>query len=106
MRLAEIRRVLPFWKSTLKLEDWTISVRHGTAAEMVDTVGLNFIHPEEMKSEILLRRGESEETLIHELLHIVFDGDKPQDGKYDVLHERAINRTAGALLAMKGREPW
>lgn len=103
MTRRAIEKALPYWKSLLKLGDWTITVRQGSKAEMDggEAVGLNFIHPEEMLSLILLRRGATEEDLVHEILHLVTDGDRAQDGTYDVLHERAINRVAGALIELK-----
>lgn len=104
MTRREISRALPFWQQVLRLEDWRITVRTAKASEMVhedcgESEGLNYIHPEGMESEILLRRGATEETLVHELLHLVMDGDGPLRA-YDVLHERGLNRIAGALMAL------
>lgn len=101
MTTRQLRRLLPIWTSLLNINDWTIQVRWGTDEEMEGVVGLNFFSPEELQSEILLARGEGEETLIHELLHLVFDGDRKLDGRYDQLHERALNRTAKALLNLR-----
>jgi hypothetical protein len=105
MTRKEISKSLKLWKTVLRLEDWNIIARTVPAKQMqhegTDNEGLNFIHPEEMYSEILLRWGATEETLVHELLHLVMDGDselKP----YDVLHERGINRIAAALMFLKG----
>ena len=68
MTTRQLRRLLPIWTSLLNINDWTIQVRWGTDEEMEGVVGLNFFSPEELQSEILLARGEGEETLIHELL--------------------------------------
>lgn len=107
MTSREIARALPFWKMVLRLEDWNIIAITKPAKEMfhggTDNEGLNFINPEEMHSEIWLRWGAAEETLVHELLHLVFDGDRAMR-KYDVLHERALNRTAAALLFLRKEE--
>lgn len=104
MTRRQIEAAVPFWRSVLRLEDWTIEARTGKASEMVldggDNDGLNYFSPEEMKSQILLRRGANEEVFIHEMLHLVFDGDHPQK-RYNVLHERALNRTAAALMRLK-----
>lgn len=103
MTKREIGRALPFWQNILRLEDWRVEVLITRASEMGDAEGLNYIHPEEMLSQIHLRRGASEETLVHELLHLVFDGDGPLR-EYDVLHERGINRVAGALVRLRDQE--
>jgi hypothetical protein len=100
MTIRQIRRLLPFWQDVLNLREWKISVRFGTSTEMTENVGLNYYSVEELQSQILLARGEGEETLIHELLHLVFDGHKPDGGPYDPLHERALNRTAAALTKL------
>lgn len=99
MTKREIDQVLPFWQKILRLEDWRITARTAPAAEMGDCDGLNFLHPEEMLSEILLRRGASEETLVHEMLHVVFEGDTGLK-TYDALYERGINRAAAALVML------
>jgi hypothetical protein len=107
MTRKEISKALPFWKMVLRLEDWNVIVKTVSAKEMMhdgsDNEGLNFIHPEEMYSEILLRWGTKEETLVHELLHLVHDGDK-ELGPYDILHERALNRVAAAMMFLKKGE--
>lgn len=107
MTTKQLREAITYWQTVLNLGDWNIRVRIGKKIELTDPdgnecLGMNFIYPEELQSEIILKRGESEETLVHEMLHIVFDGDVQQDGLYDVLHERAINRTAKALLKVRG----
>lgn len=104
MTHAEIKKALPFWKTALRLEDWDIIVKTVPTAKLridgEDHEGLNWIHPEDMFSEIHLRRGATEETLVHELLHLVHDGDGPLK-PYDVLHERALNRVAAAMMFLK-----
>jgi hypothetical protein len=111
MTRKEISKALPFWKSVLKLEDWTIDVVTGKKEELIQDDGdgpeeheaLNHITPEHMESHIVMCWGAKEETLVHELLHLVHDGDKPL-GPYDVLHERALNRVADALMFLKGEK--
>lgn len=102
MTIRQIRRLLPFWQDVLNLREWKITIRYGTAEEMSDNVGLNYISVEELESLILLSRHQEdvEETLVHELLHLVYDGHKPQDWRYDAMHERALNRTAKALVTL------
>lgn len=68
-------------------------------------MGCNVFSVEELDSLVLLCKGSPniEETLVHELLHLVFDGHKDVDmvNNYDALHERALNRTAKALMAVR-----
>lgn len=100
MTRKAIAKALPFWQKVLRLEDWRVDVEIAKASVMDDAEGLNYIHPEELYSQIQLRRGATEETLVHELLHLVFDGDGPLR-EYDVLHERGINRVAEALVNLR-----
>lgn len=106
MTRKEIEKALPFWMNVLNIENWEVTVRTGRTSELVydgdPCDGLTYIHPEYSSAEIILKRGSKEDTLIHELLHIVFDGDK-QLGPYDLLHERALNKTSQALLFLKTR---
>jgi hypothetical protein len=96
--------VLPLWQKVLNLQEWKIKVRFGSDEEMNATgnpcQGLNYFSVEELTSEILLHPETDESTLVHELLHLVFDGHKSKLGKYDPLHERALNRTAAALMEL------
>lgn len=110
MTRREIEKALPFWKSLLRLEDWRIDARTVTAAELrvdgIDHDGYTIFHPEEMYANITLRRGETEETLVHELLHLVFDGDMGRINRpYSVPYERAINRCAEALTRLASTLP-
>lgn len=104
MTRREIEKALPFWKGLLRLEDWRISVDQSRKKYLVedgvDCLGYNHYSSEEMESIIGLARGANEATLVHELLHLVLDGDRPGQPPYDVLHERAINRCAEALVTL------
>ena len=110
MTIRQVRRqLLPFWQEALNLREWKIVVKFGTAKEMEDAQGircqgLNYISVEELESHIFLDRKvieqDVESTLVHELLHLVFDGHKNQTMRYDPMQERALNRTAGALMRL------
>lgn len=108
MTQREILRALPFWQRALRLEDWRIEARTAPAREMShngdECEGLCFIHQEEMFAEILLRRGATEETLVHEMLHVVFEGDSGLRA-YDALYERGLNRVAQALIGLRSSSP-
>jgi hypothetical protein len=104
MTIRQFRGLLPFWQQVLNLKEWKITVRFGSDEEMSSPghpcQGLNYFSVEELSSEILLHPETDESTLVHELLHLVFDGHKHKLGKYDPLHERALNRTAAALMEL------
>jgi Zn-dependent peptidase ImmA (M78 family) len=52
---------------------------------------------EECSAIIRIREDANEETLVHELLHLVLDGHK-RYRRYSEMSERAINRIAAALV--------
>ena len=104
MTLKQIDKAVEFWKPLLKLEAWTIVVSVLPKSKMVhdgeETEGHIVMHLEERFANIELRRGASESTLVHELLHIVHDGDTGI-GEYNILHERALNTVAEAMMFLK-----
>ncbi len=106
MNLREVRKLVPYWQEILNIKEWKITVRWGRKKELPGEVGLNIWSVEELESDILLARNQPavEETLVHELIHLVVDGHKDPslEEAYDPLHERAINRLAKAL--MKARD--
>jgi hypothetical protein len=99
--LKELRLLLPYWQRELNLGNWKITVQRGNASTLKDNVGRNVFSTEEETSDIYMARGQGEETLVHELLHLVYDDHKPADVVYDPLHERALNRTARALVNLR-----
>jgi len=108
MNIRKLRKVAEFWIDIFNLREWKIEIRWGTKKEMRDAVGLNYYSVEELKSEILIAKdqtdAELESTLIHELLHLIFDGHKLPDDNYDPLHERALNRTAESFVKLTRQE--
>jgi hypothetical protein len=108
MTTRQIQKALPFWKGLLRLEDWVVQVDNAPAQVMVctdgtDAWGLTTWSAEDMRAQVHLRRGAGEEVLVHELLHLVYEGDQDGPRDYDILFERALNRTAGALVQLRGR---
>lgn len=74
--------------------------------ELGENIGRVEWEPEYRKAFIYLLRPEDrteremaaiEEDLVHELLHIVFQGHKSYK-KYNPQHERSINQVTGALV--------
>ncbi len=102
MKIGKARELVEAWKTILNIPEWTVSVRWGTKREMDGVVGTCVWSPEELAAQILLARTQEnyEQTIIHELLHIVLEGHKPMNGRYSELQERAINRIADGLLAL------
>ena len=106
MRLPEIRERAKHWQSRLKLNDWNICVQWGTVKKMKDEDGKVEFCSEDLSATVYIhpKCTKREETLVHELLHIVIEGDKTEDLKYDVHMERAINRIAAALCSTDANE--
>lgn len=103
MTISEAREKLAFWRNVLNLPEWTIAIAWGSKREMGDAVGTCVWSPEEMVADIRLARRQDnpEQTIIHELIHVVLDGHKAMNGKYNEMQERAINRLADALLSLR-----
>lgn len=103
MTLEQLKTKATFWCDLLGVEDrWSVTLSIGNVSNMEGNVGLNELEPEYQKSHIILAPGESDDTLVHEILHILLDGyksrkeiseDRPQ-------HELAINKIAAALVAL------
>lgn len=99
---AGIDECVEFWRQALRIDSkWEITARIGNKYEMQGNRGMNHIHPENMQSDILIAETEGEETLLHEILHIVVDGFKAADIPYCVATERVINDLAFCLLTFK-----
>jgi len=101
--LEQLQNRASYWCALLGVEDrWAVTLSIGNVSNMEGNVGLNELEPEYQKSHIILAPGESDETLVHEILHILLDGyksrreileDRPQ-------HELAINKIAAALVEL------
>lgn len=54
---------------------------------------------EECFATIEIQRGQGEDTLIHELMHLVLEGHTTYaKEQYSEMHERALNRLAAAFM--------
>lgn len=109
MTVSQLRNLLPYWQEQLNLNNWTITVQRGTRSQLrkkdengewFECDGYNHWSTEQELSQILLARGQGEETLVHELLHLVFDDHLPFMD-YDPFHERGLNRVAKALVTLR-----
>ena len=112
MTLFELRRLCRLWQKRLRLENWAIAISFGTPAEMKDNLGSAGYDPRDLAADILIMPGATdaryhdggiEQTVIHELLHLVLHGDTEYAGE-DVRQERSINVIADALYwAYRGK---
>ena len=107
MSQKDLNSLLRYWRKKLGVDSsWKITAKFALTENMQECQGLNHIFPEYQSSEILIDENntEVEETLVHELLHILFDGDLPIDIEYSVTHERAINKVAALLVQSKRKK--
>lgn len=101
-----LQKLTAKWQKILRLQDWDIQVAYGGKAELVDDLhGVCHSDKTYKKAAIVISDGsnlvtdllifDDELTLVHELLHLVFE--EPSKKKIDD-YERAIEQTAAALL--------
>lgn len=99
MTLGQLQERKDYWQARLNLKEWRITATWGPQKGMKCFHGMCWWNPEELIATIQINRmsKDKESILVHELLHIVWQGhaDVPD---YDIHIERAINRTADALL--------
>ena len=104
MTLGALKKLCETWQSRLRINDWTILLRWAKSNELEHEYGTNAYDPRQMICEIVIKPGCDdnypdggvEQTLIHELLHLVMHGNVDYE-KEDILQERAINQIADAL---------
>ena len=110
--IRDLRKAAAHWREVLGLSEWTLYVCYGKPVDgqadlakgeiSADCEGQAMWHTESPHAIIALRRGQAtEETVVHELLHIRLEGHRPAPIKYDPLYERALNLIAAALLKSK-----
>lgn len=106
MTLPQLKKRLKYFRSLLGIEkEWKITLKWGTSDDLVqdglECSAICDIKPEYQTATIYLDKthfgDELEADLIHELLHVLVDGHKPQSGDYDPMHERAINKLQAAI---------
>lgn len=101
MTLKKLRERCVFWQDLLNLKEWSITVRRPVKGDPKGNEGMAFWWTERLEAEVVITNGYGEEVLVHELIHIVFDGHQTYDpADYSELHERAINRTAAAFIKL------
>lgn len=104
MTLRALRSRAAFWVGRLNLKEWTVNVSWGDGKEVPEAgpvAGSCSWNVEHLTAEVTVTKGSAqvEQTLVHELLHIVLQGHADLSGPYDAHLERAINRITAALTA-------
>jgi hypothetical protein len=101
MTLIQARQRCAYWQGRLNLREWKISLQWGKSAESRECHGRCWWNCEELTATVELNKysREKEATLVHELLHIVWQGHTPVPEVGDVQLERAINRITTALIS-------
>jgi hypothetical protein len=92
------------WQKRLRITDWEITASWGEFKKM-EAYGLTIYDPCAMRATVQIAEDMEdpayedngiEQTVIHELLHIVIHGDKDSEPD-QVMQERGINQIADAL---------
>ncbi len=105
MRQAKLSRLVALWQKRLRVTDWEVRVIAGKEAAMSGDLGSTLYDPRHMCAELTIAidmsdpayaDGGIEQTVIHELLHLVLHGDQEYE-KEHIMQERAINQIADAL---------
>ena len=105
MKLPTLRRLCTLWQKRLRIQDWTISLSWGDPERMAENLGETMYDPRNMIAQVVLHPvhedygyldGGYEQTLIHELLHIVMHGWVDYEAE-NIMQERSINHIADAL---------
>lgn len=102
---AQINTLVRRWQKKLGLADWKITVVLASTADEIDGCAGTILWETEYHSATMtlaaeLSRADLEETVIHELLHLLFEGHKSATSRYDAMYERGLN-TLSAILAKK-----
>jgi hypothetical protein len=114
MNGTELRNLCTEWQNRLGLAHWRIDIRFGRRDEFENGVIANVTQQVEFERAVIkilesyqhssLFSQDIEQSIVHELLHIVFATLDPEDGYYGVqkvLSEQVINRLAQVLVDLK-----
>ncbi len=96
MTLKALQLRTAYWQGRLNLGEWRITTTWGASKSTHGEITWN---PEALTATIWLNKysRDKENTLIHELLHLVLQGHAECGGRASTELERAINRIAEAL---------
>jgi hypothetical protein len=110
----ELQKLCNEWKKRLGLAHWRIDIRYGRRDEFDDNVIANVTHQIEFENAVIkildpsqyigLFPQDIEQSIVHELLHILFAPIEPEGGYYGeqkVLAEQIADRIARVLVSLK-----
>lgn len=104
--LKELQDLVDLWIDRLGMGEWKgrVVVFFKSASFVEGRVGSPALAATEWSAEdctakIYMTRGQSDGVLLHELLHIFWQGHTTYV-KYDEMVERSLNRMSAALLAL------
>lgn len=105
MTAKQLDKLLKLWVKRLRLQDWHITLKVVSKVEGVgdaNPYGGTTCKASFMEADVQLRAGmsdgETELTLVHELLHVVFGGMVPPEGLFEHMFEVGIEKTARTLI--------
>lgn len=100
----KLRKLLSIWSKRLRLQDWHLSIKQVSHVEGVegDPFGATVCRSTFMEAAIQIRVGlddkETELTLVHELVHVVFGGLNPPEGTFEHIFETGVEKIARTLI--------
>jgi len=112
MTVKELGKLLSYWKNRLGLQPWTIELAlanvlasSNAEAEIeinweTETARITILSPEIYRERGLLGDQNIERSIVHELLHIIFEPIDPEDRQSLEwkMFEQAIDRVAKAFI--------
>lgn len=112
MKTEDIPKRLAYWQQALRIQDWDIEVkavrfhelREGNMGECGTNVNcrqatISILDPGDFTPTMSELAKDTEATLVHELLHVVFSGVS-EETENRVAFEQAIDSTARALVGL------
>lgn len=106
MTQSKLEKLLKLWQKRLRLQDWDIEIALVPKVEGVEGMSMVFggtmCRPSMMEASVQILNNledyDTELTLVHELLHVVFGGMQPPDGLFDHMFEVGVEKVARTLM--------
>ena len=114
-----LKRLMQFWKTKLRLNDWNVTVRYAKQEEFEDGdgQGQNNWNLHSRSSEILILHPDEyspadypnsvpqdiEDCLVHELLHLHLATWNTKNRAEEVHLEQAVEAMTGSMIALRRR---
>ena len=114
-KLDHLEELLEEWKSILHLEQWDIVLRRSRQKDFLEEDSQGEVTFNSVECQAIIRildpvdwadtpfKQDMEETLVHELLHLIYVDFEPEDQnslQYTLWH-RSIDSTARVLVSLK-----